>query len=192
MSKPNMNSASEKELDKVEKQFEKYEENINQLTHDRMNMAPKLEVEQQTKLSQQDLAKKNDVYLKPHRTIGCQDKFNETYREEYTHAKVYVQFIAENHEIIGEAIDIWTRPYGGLPAEWWKVPTNKPVWGPRYLAEQLKRCNYHRLKMDQSTISAADGQGTYYGAIAVDSTIQRLDALPVSQKRSVFMGTSTF
>jgi len=60
--------------------------------------------------------------------------------------KEYVQFIAENKEIIGETIEIWTRPFGGMPAEFWKVPVNKPVWGPRYLAEQIKRCYYLVIK----------------------------------------------
>ncbi len=190
--KPNMNSESEKELVKVEQQFKDFSENVDKLTLDRMNEAPKKEVEAQTKISQQDLAKKNDVYLKPHRTVSCQDKFNEDYRSQYEYDKTYVQFIAENKEIIGEDIDMWTRPYGGMPAEWWKVPVNKPVWGPRYLAEQIKRCYYHRLVMKQSTNVGGDHMGEYYGAMAADTTIQRLDAMPVSTKRSVFMGSSNF
>lgn len=190
--KPNINSASERELDKVEKQFDQYQENIEQMTLDRMNMAPKQEVEPQTKLSQSDIAKTQDVYLKPFRTIGCQDKFNENYREQYNFDKEYVQFIAENKEIIGENIEMWTRPYGGLPAEFWKVPVNKPVWGPRYLAEQIKRCYYHRMVMQQNQSAGSDGMGQYYGSMAVDTTLQRLDALPVSTRRSVFMGSRNF
>jgi hypothetical protein len=190
--KPNVNSASEKELVKVEKQFEAYKENVDSLTLDRMNMALKPETEQQTKLSQQQIANSKEIWLKPHKTIGCRDKFNEDFRKQYEHDKEYVQFMAENKEIIGEEIDIWTRPYSGMPAEEWKVPVNKPVWAPRYLAEQIKRCSYHRLKMDQSTITNQDGNGTYYGAIAVDTTVQRLDAVPVSQRKTVFMGSHTF
>ncbi len=185
-------SASEQELVKVEEQFKAHEENINQLTHDRMNMAPKLEVEPQTKLSQDQKFNSKDIYLKPHRTVGCADKFNEDYRQDYNFAKEYVYFIAENNEIIGEDIDIWSRPFAGMPAEWWKVPVNKPIWGPRYLAEQIKRCQYHRLKMDQKTITGEDGNGVYTGGITVDSVINRLDARPASQNRSVFMGAKNF
>lgn len=190
--RPEMNSASEKELIKVEEQFKAFDENVQALTMDRMNAAPKQEVEAQTKISQQDLAKKTDIYLKPHRTIGCRDKFNEKFREEYNFAKEYVNFIAENKEIIGEVIDMWTRPYGGMPAEWWKIPVNKSIWAPRYVAEQLKRCYYHRLVMQQNVGSGSDHAGQYFGTMAVDTTVSRLDAIPVVQKRSVFMGTSNF
>ena len=184
-------SLAEKELDKAQEQFDKFDENVRSLTLDRMNAAPKQDVEPQTKLSQADLAKKKDIYLKPERSIASKEKFNEDYRTEYNFAKEYVQFVAENKEIIGEAIEMWTKPFPGLPAEFWKVPTNKPVWAPRYVAEQIKRAYYHRLRMD-NTIVGTDGMGQYQGAMAVDSTVQRLDAIPVSGKRSIFLGASSF
>jgi len=190
--RPKVNSAGEQELIKCEEQFKEFDSQVKEMTQDRMNMAPKADYEEQTKIAQRDLDKKKDIYLKPSKTIGCRDKFNEDYREQYNYDKEYVQFIAENHEIIGETIDIWTRPYGGMPAEYWNVPTNKPVWGPRYLAEQIKKCSYHRLVMQQSNIVAADGMGSYYGQMAVDTTVPRLDARPVSTRRSVFMGANSF
>ena len=191
--KPKMTtSAAEKELDKAQAQFEVYDQNIKDLTLDRMNAAPKLETEPQTQISQADRDKMKDVYLKPTRTIGSKEKFNENYRKDYEYDKEYVQFEAENKEIIGETIDIWTKPYAGMPAEYWRVPTNKPIWGPRYLAEQIKRANYHRLVMQQTLTTGADQAGQYYGAMAVDSIVQRLDSRPVSTKRSVFMGSRTF
>lgn len=183
------NSASEKELDKAVKQFEAFDNSIKELTMDRMNAAPKEDVESQTKISTKDIEKSNETYLKPKRVIGCRDKFNEKFREKYNFSREYVNFIAENKEIIGESIEIWTRPYGGLPAEEWCVPTNKPVWGPRYLAEQIKRKFYHRLVMKQSSIGS-DHNAQYYGAMAVDTTIPRLDCYPVSTRKSIFMGAS--
>ena len=199
MSKPEVSSAfAQNELDKAEKQFEKFNENVQELTLDRMNTAPKLEQEQQTKISNREAQASKDVYLKPVRSImavdpktGLGQKFNEKFREAYEFDKQYVQFIAENKEIGGEDIDLWTKPYGGMPAEEWKVPVNKPVWGPRYLAEQIKRKCYHRLVM-QNTVMGADGMGTYQGSMVADTTIQRLDAHPVSQRKSVFMGASGF
>jgi hypothetical protein len=186
-----VNSAGQMELDKAEAQFEKFDNEVKQMTMDRMNASPKQEVEPQTKLSQKEIEKSKDIYLKPYKTIGCRDKFNENYREQYNFDKEYVQFIAENKEIIGEELDIWTRPYGGMPAEEWKVPVNKPVWGPRYLAEQIKRKFYHRLVMQQNTVGS-DHAGQYYGTMAVDTTIQRLDAHPVSSRKSIFMGSGAF
>ncbi len=185
-------SLAEQEMDKAEAQFKEFDDQVKAMTLDRMNEAPKQDIEPQTKISQQDLDKKKDIYLKPIKTIGCREKFNEKWREQYNFAKEYVHFMAENHEIIGEEIDLWTRPFPGMPAEEWKVPVNTPVWGPRYLAEQIKNCTYHRLTMKQNVGVGSDGMGQYYGAMAVDTTIQRLDALPVSKKKSVFMGSVGF
>jgi hypothetical protein len=198
--KPNVNSEQEIELDKIQKQFDAYDDQVKQMTLDRMNEAPKAEQEPQTKIAQADLAKSKDIYLKPDKTIGPgvnpktgeREKFNEKFREEYNFSKEYVQFTAENKEIIGETIEMWTKPFPGTNCEFWKIPVNKPVWGPRYLAEQIKRCSYHRLTMQQNSIISADGMGQYYGQMVADQTINRLDAIPVSSRRSVFMGSTTF
>ncbi len=81
---------------------------------------------------------------------------------------------------------MWTRPYGGMNAEYWVIPTNKPVYGPRYLAEQIKKCTYHRLIM-QNIVTESNRLGQVYGSMAVESTIQRLDAYPVNTRKSIFM-----
>lgn len=189
--KPKVNSAGERELQKAEAQFKAFDENVQSLTLDRMNQSPKLEVEEQTKMSQKDIADSKDIYLKPFRSISSAEKFNENYREEYNFAKEYVYFIAENHEIIGEDIDAWTKPFAGMPAEWWKVPVNKPVWGPRYLAERIKGCQYHRLSMKESVTSAGH-EGQYYGQLVADTVISRLDARPATKTKSIFMGAHAF
>jgi hypothetical protein len=180
------NSASERELDKAQEQFEKFDTEVKNMTLDRMNEAPKLEQEPQTKLSSREIDKAKDIYLKPDRTIDDRQKFNEKFREDWNFNKEYVHFIAEHKEIIGETIEFWTHPFGGMGAEFWKVPTNKPVWAPRYVAEQIKRKCYHRLIM-QPSVTTTDGMGQYYGSLAVDTTIQRLDAYPVTPRKSVFM-----
>jgi len=188
MSKPKAQSSfAERELDKCEEQFKKFDDEVKEMTHDRLNAAPKPDVEPQTKLSQREIEKSKEIYLKPFRTIGDGQKFNERFREEWEFQKEYVQFIAENKEIIGEDIDIWTHPYGGVNAQWWKVPVNKPVWGPRYLAEQLKRKFYHRLVMKENS-TGSEGGNQFYGTMAIDTTVQRLDATPVSSRKSIFMG----
>lgn len=184
-------SLAEKELDSAERQFEKFDKEIKDLTLDRMNMAPKEEVETQTKIANSDIDKMKEIYLKPIKTIACRDKFNENYRKQYEFEKEYVHFYAENKEIIGETIDLWTRPYAGMPAEEWKVPCNTPLWAPRYVAEQIKRKFYHVLVMEQK-ITGSDREGQYYGSMVVDKTKQRLDAIPVSKNRSVFMGANAF
>lgn len=187
------NSESAKEIAKLEDQFDKFEKHINELTLDRMNEAPKKETEPQTKLSQNEIADSKDKYLKPSKIISSKEPFNEKYRSDYEYAKQYVYFIAENKEIIGEEIEIWTKPFAGMPAEFWKVPVNKPIWGPRHLAEQIKRASYHRMHMDSSKSIGGDQQGNdYYGAFVVDEVVNRLDARPATKQKSIFMGSTVF
>lgn len=185
-------SLGDKELDKVEKQFDAFDENVKSLTLNRMNLARKEELEPQTKISQSDINKMVDVYLKPFKTVACRDKFNEKYREAYNFDKEYVHFTAENKECIGETIELWTRPYSGMPAEFWQVPTNKPIWGPRYLAEQINRKSHHRLMMEEKAVTGSHAVGQDYGKIVVDKVIPRLTASPVSKKLSIFMGANSF
>lgn len=188
-SKPKVTSTAEKELDKAQEQFQAFDENVKSMTMDRMNQAPKEEAEPQHKMSTREQQAAPDFYLKPAKTISGSGKFNEKFREDYNFQKEFVQFIAENREI-GSLIEIWTRPFPGMPAEFWEVPCNKPVWGPRYLAEQIKSKSYHRLVMQENVITQEVGVGRMYGQLAADTTIQRLDARPVSSRKSLFMGVS--
>lgn len=186
-------SSAQQEIEKVAKQFDEFDASVKEMTMDRMNMAPKQEQESEVKLSSKELDRKNDIYLKPARSISSKEKFNEKFRAQYEFAKEYVQFIGYHKEIQGEKIETWTKPFPGMPAEYWEIPPNKPVWGPRYLAEQIKRKFYHRLVMQQNISTGADGMGQYFGAMAVDTTVQRLDAQPVNNsRRSIFMGASAF
>jgi hypothetical protein len=192
LKKPKVSASSQQELDKVEKQFEAFDQNIKEMTLDRMNVAPKFELEPQTKIAQSDLVKMKDIYLKPIRSVPSKEKFNERFREDYNFSTEYVNFIAENKEIIGETLEFWTKPFPGMPAQFWNVPVNKPVWAPRHVAEKIKKSKYHRLVMQQHVMTESNYVGHMYGAMAVDTTVQRLDAYPVSSKKSVFMGANNF
>lgn len=191
--KPKVSTQSgQKELDKAEKQFDQFKSEVESLTLDRANQAPKEDLEPQTKLSSREVSKNNVLFLKPKRMISSKEKFNEAHRADYNFANERVTFIAENNELIGETIDMWTKPFPGMPAEEWDVPTNKPLNGPRYLAEQIKKCTYHRLVMKDSAVTSTDHAGTYIGTMIADTTKQRLDAHPVDERKSVFMGASGF
>lgn len=185
MARPKVNSDAQRELDKAQEKFDAFESEVKSMTMDKMNDAPREETEPQTKLSSKEWNEAPEIYLKPVRTIdppmnakkGIQeDVFNEKFRDEYEYQKKYVRFIAENHEIIGEMITLWTRPYPGTQAQMWEVPANKPVWGPRYLAEQIKRKSYHRLVMNDHKVVESGMAGTIVGGIVASNTIQRLDA----------------
>jgi len=194
-------SLAEQELDKAQEQFKAFDDNIKELTLDRMNAAPKADQEPQTKLSQRDIEKSNDVYIKPKRSLGVgvhpktgvREVFNEKFRDDWNFAKEYVQFVAEHKECPGDMIqDMWTKPFQGVPVESWDIPTGVPVWAPRYVAEQIKSSKYHRLKMDENRTAAADGLYKWNGVMTVDTIVQRLDAMPVATKKSIFMGARSF
>lgn len=187
--RPKVSTTGDRELDRLDKQFQDFDENVKSMTLDRMNMAPKEEKEQQTKLSTREAQRADARILKPARSISDGQKFNEKFKTEREYLEQPVRFIAENNEVIGETIEFWTHPFGGMPAEFWQVPANKPVIAPRYVPEQIKRCTYHRLVM-QDQVTASDGYGQYYGSMAVDTIKQRLDAHPVSERKTTFMSGS--
>ncbi len=198
--KPNAkNSASQRELDKVEAQFDAFDENVKNLNMDSMAHAPTHELEPQTKISQRDLDKTKPLYLKPKRTYppgvhpktGEREKFNEKFREEYNYKREYVEFIAENVEILGESIKLSLKKFPGTPIEDWEIPVNVPVMAPRMLAERLTECNYHVLKMEDR-VTHTEGVGAFTGQMVAKSKVQRIDARPVSTRRSLFMGNSDF
>ncbi len=179
------------ELNKVEKQIDNVQNEIRSMSFDKLNLAPTREREE-PKLSQKELASQSGMYIKPKRSIGCREKFNEDYRREYDHSKEYVNFVAQNNEIIGETIEMWTKPFAGIPAEFWNVPTGKPIWAPRYVAEQLKRCRHHKLVMRDHVVTENNSVGQMYGAIAAEETVQRMDAHPVTSSSSIFVGSKGF
>ena len=172
-------------MKKLEKQLDTFNESIKECVESRD--LPVQETEKQTKLSSNEVRNSKDIYLKPTRSLPDRQKFNEKFRKDWEHAKEYVQFIAEHKELIGENIEMWTHPFGGTErgCEFWTIPTNKPVWGPRYLAEQIQTKSYNRLIMTPTT-TGADGMGQFYGQLAADTKIQRLDAYPVRDLTSRF------
>ncbi len=182
-------STQEKEIEKLDEQFKEFDATVRSMTLDHMNSAPLQDYEPSARISQKELEKNNELYLKPTKSIGSKEKFNESYRKEYEYAKEFVNFIAEHREIVGETIEMWTKPFAGMPAEFWNIPVNKPVWAPRYVAEQIKRKRYHRLESSDG-ITQGSAVGNFYGGLIVDKTIQRLDAHPVNSSRSVFMGSA--
>lgn len=199
---PKVNSAGQRELDKAQEQINQFEEQVKSVTLDEMNKAPIKETEQ--KISMEDLAKHNEIYLKPIKTIGPgintktgeKEKFNEKWRSEYEFQKEYVAFTAYNNMITGDKIEIWTKPFPGMNCEFWEVPTNRPVWGPRYLAEQITRARHHNLIMKGGAANPFDGTVQYQdsivqiqGQIVAKETVQRLDARPYKRQTQVSMSS---
>ena len=182
--RPKVNFEGHKELDKMEENF------IASLDQNAETMAEaitmKAEESPPIELSQSEKEKQNIVYVKPDKFISSQEPFNESYRKDYEFAKENVIFRAVNDEVPGESIQLWCKAFPGMPALRFTVPVDVPVCGPRYLAEQLTQCAYSVMIMEQKPIST-DGSGTYYGAMSVSKRVQRLNALPETTRKSIFM-----
>ena len=67
-----MGKKVQNEIDRAKDQFDTYEENIKSMTLDRMNQAPKEDVEPQTKLSSSQIEKsKRYLIFKPEKSLGA-------------------------------------------------------------------------------------------------------------------------
>lgn len=186
------NSASEKELDKVEKQFQAFDENVKSMTLDHLNQVPKQESEASHKMTQNEIADAKDIYIQPFKSINSREKFNENYRDDYNFAMEWVYITAQNNMIINEFLQFWTKPFAGMPFEEWKVPVNKPIWVRRHVAERIKGCVHHELHMDESKRVDSNEYGDMVGQMVAKKTIQRLDAHPATKRKSIFMGAGSF
>lgn len=186
--RPKVDSEGQKELKRLEEKFDQFQKNVEALRVTNDESVPTAESESPLQKSQQELKYENGEYLKPKRTISSREKFNEKYRSDYDFKKEYVNFMAENKEIIGETIEMWTKAFPGTAAEFWQVPVNKPVWAPRYVAEQIKGAQYSVFVMDDNTVydrgHVGDVDLQYHGALVRKKTEHRLDAHPVSSKKS--------
>lgn len=179
--KPRVTAQGLKELDKVAEQLDS---NVEKMASGDLP-AKNIETEQQTKISTREAQTCDAPYLKPERNFDCKAKFNEKYRAAWEHDRQYVRAIAENYEIVGESIAVWTKPYAGVPYEFWKVPVNKPIMIPRHLANQLASRKYIRYVMSENKVTSQDGYGTYTGAMEQKEYRSRLDARPISSNVTV-------
>ena len=175
-------SLAEQEMDRAQDQLDAFEQSAKSITLDDTRNAPLEDREFQTRMSHQEIKNSKDIYLKPARTIACKEKFNEKFRDEYNYFKEYVQFIADSNEIKGDAIELWTRDFPGLPAEFWQIPTGRPVWAPRYVERRINGCKYSRWKMEDRPTESGNGT-QYYGAMKVETTVKRLEVQSVDDRR---------
>lgn len=178
---PRIDSEGHKELNKVQEQISTLTEPIANSDISARAALPEVECEPQTKLSSREAKSADAPYIKPLRSISSKEKFNDKYKDAHRNGWEYVKCIVENKEIIGEAVEVWTKKFPGDPAHFWRVPVNKPIFIPRLLAEQLASCKYSRLKMkeDERQVTGSDHAGTYVGALQFEETVKRIDCTPV-------------
>src|SRR5579872_3866462 len=146
--RPDLSLEAQRELDRVDAEIQSVPQQMQGIDVNKINNAQS-QSDPQTKMSNREMNKSDAIYLKPTRSFACRAKFNEDFRKDYEYDRQYVKFIAENNEVIGETIPLWTKKYAGQPYEEWSVPCNKVVCGPRYLAERIANCKYRRLVMKE-------------------------------------------
>jgi hypothetical protein len=170
---PRVNSKGVHELDKVQEQFDDFQAQTKAITVDVASKAPMEDFVPQTLISNKE-ANNSIRYIKPSKSIGSKEPFNEKYRAAYEEAKKFVRCIVENREMQGEKVESWTKPFPGMPAEFWEVPVNVPIAVPRYVAQRLSECKYHRLTMEDRA-TGTTGSATWTGAMVVSETTHRID-----------------
>lgn len=202
MARPQVSGTAEREMAKAEAQIQNFQDQLTELTQDRIiQTAPPATSVAQDRRNFEGQKKSKDIYLRPAKNLGVgvnpktgeREKFNEKFRDNWNFDNENVHFIAENKEAPGWPIEKWTKPYPGIDMLFWIIPVNVPLWGPRYLAEQLKGCVYHVLKTQDNREIGHNGIGVETGgasSMIIDCTVQRLDATPVTDRKSIFMGAS--
>ena len=104
--------------------------------------------------------------------------------------------ISDTNLQFGEGNTTVKRPGGAssYPAAFADVPAAHSSFTV-FLVEAFIKSNslsFGVAKKGSPSKSGSDGMGQYFGSMAVDTTVSRLDAIPVSTRRSVFMGATSF
>lgn len=187
---PQVNEEGRKELAKADVQFNEvkrdFKETVTEVIERTISL-PECVPDHDIRRSTKELKQADVLVLKPLKSISDKSKFNEKYRKEWEEAWTYVKAIVENHEIIGESVECWTKKFPGDPAHFWRVPVNKPVMMPRLLAQQLAECKYHRIVMEEKAQSSGDGL-TFYGAAQAVEVRNRISARIIPESTKIAMG----
>lgn len=187
--RPRVNSEGQRELEKVETQLIRTVEETKKI--DPLSAREKLkhiEHDEQTKLSTKQL-QDNVIVLKPTKYLmAVGQKFNEDFRDDYNYAKQYVQFVYEHQEEKGSTLEMWTKPFPGVPAELWLIPANKPISAPRYVKEQIERMNYITRKYVEKAEIGSDFMGTYHGVLEAETVQDRAITRDIPKTKRVFIG----
>lgn len=204
---PKVNYEGQKELAKVDEAFEKVTEAIASCD----SLDPKVPVEQvdpYTKLSKRQMALADAQYVTPVKIVNrveggkhnAKNYFNEAHRPLYKKDWEWIKVVIENKESIGHPVEKWTAEWGCDPAMFWIIPTNRPVYIPRFVARSIKKCRYiqRTMESDETKMISSDNSrdiptegavsgpclpgAEFYGTFKSAQYRQRLDANLYSEK----------
>lgn len=170
-------SVSELELQKAEKTFESFSDQVKELSSPPLSESTlekrKEDADFQTKLSKQEIKHDKTPYLKPERYISSspKEKFNPLWEKLRERDREYVKVIVENNEVKGESVALWYKKWPTDNAEFWQVPVNKPVYIPRGVADQLAKCRYNRLTTAERPMQQVLAEASAEGGIGISQTL---------------------
>jgi hypothetical protein len=188
MIKPRVNSESQNQLNKADEEFKEFSKQVEAFNPIEVK-APLEEREQQTKLSTREMKNTDAPYIKPMRNVARVNTkerptfWDEKHRPAHDRDWEYVKITAENNELIGSMIEMWTAEYGCDPAHFWQIPVNRPIYVPRLVAKKIAGCKYHRMSMETADLNNTklhEGENMQFvGGMVATHTKHRLNAYPV-------------
>lgn len=191
MEKPKVQSPElKKEIDKLDTSLNAMHTEAKQDNDVSFIQTHNYDLEEQTKKSSRELSKENIIHLTPSKWLADGQKFNEAFRKDWEFAKMRVNFIAEHREMKGERVELWTHEFGGVGAEFWRVPVNCVVNGPRYLAEQMHKNGYKSKVMDEHALKdrlTSENYNEDHVPFGKDVFKKRINAQPYVARTTISM-----
>ena len=169
-----------KKEEKIIKDVAKISEDMNLLTIDKIEDTPDKEPEIQTKLTHREMADELGVrYIEPKRKLGILGELPSNLEKQRARDWEYVKGIYENIDCIGEAVEFWYVLYPGDPDCLWSIPSNVPVFVPRFIAKHLEDVQkYHRFDYKNKN-SAALQHGEFEDTFESVETVYRGKFRPI-------------
>lgn len=152
------------------------------------SVLPEVEEDRGFQYSKKEVAVQEVPVIRPRKSVSHPAPFNEKFRKQWNRGWQYVTAIVDNHELIGQDVECWTKQFPGDPAHFWIIPCNRPVKIPRLLVEQLNKCCYSRMTMEAQPTQQKDG-AVFYGAMKRESLRHRISARIIDDSStSIAMG----
>lgn len=177
MKKPKLASGfAQKEVDRLDSEFQAKSEQMSKLTQDDMAQAPVKAMEPQTQMSKKQILSADAPMITPTQSYPSKKKKNPAQDALRREGWEYIRCVCENNEIKGEQLEFWLKPaWDGEDCNFWVIPVNRPVMIPRHVALHIRSRKYHRLMMDEKITIENTGFGEMKGQMVATHTMQRLN-----------------
>lgn len=147
-----------KDLENIAKKTAELTEEMSQLTVDKINeIAPEPTLDELKLTAKQKASDEGVIFVEPKRKFKGLGKLPEKLKREHARAWEYVKGIYENYVVNNEPVRFWHNgDFPGDPDCLWEIPSNKPVYVPRFIAKHLEECQkYHQFTSIAATSEPA-------------------------------------